>query len=159
MKTLVVSLITLIAGAVCGACLMDRYHAEHPVIQEVQIAKELTGWQLLEMAIVKTESEFNSEAVGTKKDLGIFQITPIYVKEVNRTLDSARFAHTDAFDICKSIEMFNIIQEAKNPEHDIEKAIQLHNPKGDAIGYTEKVLANFRYLSRLEEVREAIINY
>ena len=43
----------------------------------------LTNWQVMLMAMVLTESQFNDKAVGKNNDLGILQITPIYVNEVN----------------------------------------------------------------------------
>lgn len=119
----------------------------------------LTGWQLLEMAIMMTESDFNADAVGKTNDVGILQITPTYVKEVNRLMDTTKFTHTDAFDVMKSLEMFNTIQNIKNPEHDIDKAIYLHNPKGNAIGYEERVLRNYRWLVRQEVARSLVIEY
>jgi len=129
-----------------------------PKIEEVVKVEPYTlnGWELLTLAIMKTESDFNESAIGTKQDLGALQLTPIYVKEANRILGEDRYTHIDAFDIAKSIEMFNIVQDARNPEHDIEKAIYLHNPGGDAIGYASKVLENFRYISKIEDIRNII---
>lgn len=117
----------------------------------------LTEWQILQMAIIKTESEFNSTAIGKGKDIGIFQITPIFVKEVNRILDTTIYYHTDAFNIQKSIEMFNIYQNKKNPSHEINKAIRIQNPRGETINYSERVLKNYRYICNLEEIRKEII--
>lgn len=162
MKTkLIIALAVLLAAASIGEGLwirtLRRTIAEDP--KTVQITDQLTGWQLLQMAIIKTESEFDSTAIGRSNDIGVLQITPTYVKEVNRILDTAMYNHTDAFNVRRSLEMFNIYQNAKNSEHDIERAIYLHNPGGSAIGYEAKVLSNYRYLVRLEEIRETITKF
>lgn len=125
-------------------------------VKQTEQTSEITGWQLLQMAIIMTESNFNYQAVEKSGDYGIMQITKVYVDEVNRILDTAYFRHEDAFNVQSSVDMFNIYQEYYNPEHDIAKAIRLHNPKGDSIGYEAKVLRNYLYLSRLEEIRNHI---
>lgn len=118
---------------------------------------ELSGWQVLKLAIAKTESEFEPWAVGKCNDIGLLQITPIYVSEVNRIDSTASFSHSDAFSIEKSLMMFDIYQNAKNPEHDIEKAIRLHNPGGDTIGYAERVMRNYRYILSMESARKQVV--
>jgi len=149
------TLFVVIAG-MCAAFMFGRTTASPVTIIEKEIP-ELTTWQTLELAIIKTESEFDPMAIGKDQDCGIFQITPVYVDEVNRLLDTVRYYHNDAFSIEKSLEMFAIYQNAKNPQRDIEKAIRLHNPGGDAIGYTDKVMNNYRKLMEMEEIRKQII--
>ena len=117
----------------------------------------LSEWELLQLAIIKTESDFDANAVGKTKDLGCMQITPIYVAEINRLCDTTIFYHLDAFDVSKTLDMYDIYQSAKNPEHNIHKAISLHNPNGDTIGYASRVLNNYRYLERIEYYRKLIV--
>jgi len=158
LKKLIKLLLLSAACFAAGAVVEYRYtepKVEKEVIEQPYV---LDGWQLLTLSIIKTESDFNAQAMGSKQDLGILQITPIYVKEANRIVGEDRFSHIDAFDVAKSIEMFNIVQDERNPEHDIEKAIELHNPNGNMIGYADKVLSNFRYLSNVEEIRKQLIN-
>ena len=57
----------------------------------------LSPWEELQMAIIYTESRFDPTAVGTCQDFGLYQMTPIYVQEVNRVAGTD-YAHTDAFD-------------------------------------------------------------
>lgn len=147
----------LILGSIGGFYAHKYLTTPAAAVEAEEKDNSITGWELLQMAIIMTESDFDSQAIGKHNDIGVFQITPVYVREVNRLLDTVRFRHTDAFDVKKSVMMFNIVQESRNPEHDIETAISLHNPGGDSIGYTEKVLKNFRYLSRIEEVREEVV--
>ena len=110
---------------------------------------ELTEWNKLIMAIAFTESRFRSDAVGTDQDFGVLQITPIYVSEVNR-ISGENFSHEDAFSVDKSLEMFAIMQEARNPQKDRDLAIWLHN-KSDA--YRRTVLENLDMVRRYEAVR------
>lgn len=134
-------------------------------IKEVYVAgEELSEWDMLQMAIMKTESEFDPTQIGSSQDLGVFQCTPIYVEEVNRILrmqegNQKEYSHLDAFDVRKSIEMFNIVQSYHNKEHSISKAITGHNPGGASIGYGKKVYDNIRFIKRLEEARQELIKY
>lgn len=129
-------------------------------IKEVYIAEEgLSEWTTLQMAIMKTESEFDPSQIGATNDLGINQITPIFVSEVNRILGKEIYSHLDAFDIRKSIEMFNIVQGYHNKEHSISKTITVQNPGGASIGYGKKVYDNIRFIKRMEEARKELIKY
>lgn len=119
-------------------------------------SRQLSDWEVLEMAIIKTESDFNPLARGTCNDLGIFQGTEIWVEEVNRILDTPKYVHTDCLDIDRSLDMFSIIQNHHNPEKDLSKAINLHNPGGDAVGYSIKVRKNMEWVRRYEEIRSKL---
>ena len=119
----------------------------------------LSDWDILQLAIMKTESNFDPTQVGKTKDYGINQITPIFVAEANRIVGENRYTHQDAFDIQKSIEMFNIIQDKHNKTHSIDKAINLHNPGGSSIGYSKRVYDNIMFIKRLEAARGELIKY
>jgi len=119
----------------------------------LSVPDTLSDWNTLQLAIAMTESEFNPKAVGKTKDYGIYQITPIYVKEVNRLLGNQVYTHDQAFDINKSVEMFNIMQSFKNPEQDIETAIYFHNK---APWYKKKVLRNYQTVKRYETLRSIL---
>lgn len=127
-------------------------------IKEVYVeGEELDEWEILQMAIAKTESEYNPEAMGSSGDLGVFQITEIFVHEVNRLLGEEGYTHLDAFDVEKSIEMFNIVQDGHNPDKSISKAIAVHNPGGNSIGYGKRVYQNLAFVKRYEEMRKILI--
>lgn len=120
----------------------------------VEIEKDsVDSWMFLQLAIAMTESEFDPDAVGASKDYGIYQITPIYVAEVNRLLGSEVYQHSDSFDIQKSVEMFNILQSFKNPNHDIDLAIYYHNK---APWYKKRVLQNYQFVLRYEQLRQVL---
>ena len=74
---------------------------------------------------------------------GILQEVKVYVKDANRIIGKRKYHPNDRKDSLKSIEMFNIIQNHYNPHHDIEKAIELHNPNG---GYEYKLKVINEYL-------------
>lgn len=155
------------AGAFTGQyCQKDKQEkVVEEKIKEVYVeGEELDEWTILQMAIMKTESEFDPTQIGSSQDLGILQCTQIYVEEVNRILrmqegNQKEYSHLDAFDIRKSIEMFNIVQGYHNKEHSISKAISGHNPGGASIGYGKKVYDNIRFIKRMEEARKELIKF
>lgn len=118
----------------------------------VFITDNLTPWQELILAIAYTESRFNTQAVGKAHDSGVLQLTPIYIREVNRVAGTS-YALADAFDIEKAVEIFSRMQERYNPEHDLEKAIRLHNRSPY---YRREVLKNLEFIKKMEAVREAV---
>ena len=133
-------------------------------IKEVYVeGEELDEWTILTMAIMKTESEFDPSRIGATQDVGIMQFTHIAVEEVNRILrlegKEEEYSHLDAFDIEKTIEMFNIIQGYHNKEQNISKAIHQHNPGGASIGYGKKVYDNIRFIKRMEEARKELVKF
>ena len=124
--------------------------AEHP-IDTTECA--LTDYQKVQLAIIFTESEGNPLAIGKNNDLGCMQITPIYVDEVNRILGDTVYHHTDAFCPRKSLEMFSIVQDYHNPEHDIDAVIRHHNR---APWYSQKVLKEIQRINSYEEYRKLV---
>lgn len=116
----------------------------------------LSERDLLILAIAKTESDFDFNAKGGSNDYGVFQLTPIFVKEANRIIGEEVYKHTDAFNPRKALEMVTIVQDYRNPSHDTATAIALHNPRGNAIGYADKVKGNMNWVKRYEEIRNLI---
>ena len=149
-------------GQYCQKQKQERVVEEK--IKEVYVeGEELDEWTILTMAIMKTESEFDPSRIGATQDVGIMQFTPIAVEEVNRILrlegKEEEYSHLDAFDIEKTIEMFNIIQSYHNKEQNISKAIHQHNPGGASIGYGKKVYDNIRFIKRMEEARKELVKF
>lgn len=141
----------LILLPILAGCVRTQI-IEVPIVQEVQVRDTLSDWQLLTLAIAYTESMFDPDALGKAGDSGLLQIREIYVEEVNR-VSGTDYRHDDAFDISKSLEMYELMQAAKNPQRDIDKAIRLHN-KSDA--YRREVLKNIEFIRRFEAVRAAL---
>ena len=119
--------------------------------------QHLSEWETTQLALILTESQMDSLAVGKDNDLGILQITPIFVDEVNRLVGKDIFTHQDALSPEKSLQMLAIYQEHKNPTHDTDKAIQLHNPKG-GYAYARKVKKNIARVKTYEHYRTLVTN-
>ena len=99
-------------------------------------------WELFTQALIWVESKGDSKAVGKLDDIGVLQIRPIIVEDCNRILGYERFTLTDRLDSLKSVEMFNIIQDHYNREHDLHFALKIWNPRSP-ISYHRKVMDKF----------------
>jgi len=98
----------------------------------------ITDWDRFVLALIDVESEGRDSIVGRNDDVGILQLTPIYVKEVNRLMKTDSFKLSHRWDRKRSLEMFDIIQSHYNVERDIDKAIRLHNPNAGEV-YKSKI--------------------
>lgn len=121
------------------------------VSEYIIIKDTLSEWQLFVMALVEVECERNPNTKSNKNAIGPFQITPIYVKEVNRLYNTS-FVFEDAWDLEKSLEMFNLMNDYYNSEKDIDKAIKLHNP-GAGKWYSDRIKQRMKMIKFSEEVR------
>ena len=126
-------------------------------LAQTSVSATLSEWETTQLALILTESQMDSLAVGKSNDLGILQITPIFVDEVNRLVGKDLFTHQDALSPEKSLQMLAIYQEHKNPSHDTDKAIQLHNPKG-GYAYARKVKKNIARVKTYEHYRNLVTN-
>ena len=114
-------------------------------ILEKEIYRLPTTWELFVNALIFVESRGDVNAVGSKNDVGVLQITPVYVKEANRILGKNVYELEDRYSKEKSLEMFEIIQTYHNPKRDINKAIKLHNPRARK-QYAYKIKEQMNYL-------------
>ena len=112
-----------------------------------KIDVHIVNWHLFTNALMFVESNHNPNAVGQTNDAGVLQITPIYVKEVNRILGQQRFTLEDRFDKYKSIEMFTIMNDKYNPERSFYKAMRLHNPHAPE-SYRKSILNHYYKLKQ-----------
>lgn len=99
-------------------------------------------WELFTQALIWVESKGDSKAVGSKDDVGVLQITPILLQDCNRILKNEGFTLEDRLDSLKSVEMFNIIQDHYNPQHDYHWALKIWN-SGAPLSYHRKVMDKF----------------
>lgn len=120
------------------------------------IKDTLTEWEIFVMALVEVECERNPNAQSNKNAIGPLQITPIYVEEVNR-LYNTNYVFEDAWDLNKSIEMFNLMNDHYNPTKDIDKAIKLHNP-GAGSWYAKRIKERMKLIKFNELVRSELTN-
>lgn len=86
--------------------------------------------------------------------IGVLQIRPTMVDEVNRLIGSNEYEYSDRWDSIKSIEMFKIFQDRYNPDYDFHKGCRIWNggPKGH---HKESTLC---YLNKALVQLETIIN-
>ena len=87
-------------------------------------------------AIIHVESRGDSMAYNAGEDaVGVLQIRPIMVREVNRLLKENKYTLADRWSKRKSIEMFNVIKDhTTNPTNEI----LARNWNGGWNGYKKK---------------------
>lgn len=115
---------------------------------------ELSKWDIFTLALMKVESNYDSSAVSSVGAKGYFQITPIYVKEVNR-VHCTNYKYDDvvkSFD--KSYEVFMLMQEAHNQEYNMDEALKLHN--GDHKWYRRRVYKEMESIEKYEKIRQML---
>ena len=116
--------------------------------------EEVFSWERVMNAIIQVESKGNPKAHNPVGDCaGILQITPGLVKSFNQILkerkSTKRYTKADRYNASKSKEMFVLMQEKYNPEHNIEKAIRCWNSgfgkgwKNRSTGYYKKVMKHY----------------
>ena len=124
------------------------------IVVYVPNVSENINWGVFIEALCWVESEDNPKAVGNNNDVGVLQITPILLEEVNRLLSvsgsSKSYTLEDRYDKEKSIEMFNIIQNTYNPDKCPHWALKLWNPRA-GWEYHIKVFAMYKELMKLKE--------
>lgn len=151
------TIVILALGFIIGAKAFKADSPTDSTQAQTPVDTTLSEWEITQLALILTESQMDSLAVGKANDLGILQITPIFVDEVNRLVGKDQFTHQDALSPEKSLQMLAIYQEHKNPTHDTDKAIQLHNPKG-GYAYARKVKKNIAKIKTYEHYRTLVTN-
>lgn len=116
--------------------------------EEVIVNQDSLDWEDFTRALIWVESKGDSKAVGSKDDTGVLQITPILLQDCNRILKTERFTLEDRLDSLKSVEIFNIIQDHYNPQHDYHLALKIWNGHAP-LSYHRKVMDKFN------EIKEA----
>lgn len=124
-------------------------------VDTVYVYPSLPERSLLVLAMMSVESGFNPGAEGTEGDTGILQIRQIYVDEVNRILGYKEYSLLDAYDVGRSLEMFDILQGRHNPDGDFLRTIYYHNKSPR---YRDRVMAEYNRLLLYERMRERLID-
>lgn len=151
-QRLFASFVGLLIGLSINYIVILRGSMEHdtPIIVRDTIREYVytdeVDWNALYEAICWKESRNQPTAVGKTQDLGILQITPVYVRDVNRIIGEEKYTLEDRLCPEKSREMFEIYQRNYNPERDFVKAIYYHNPR-----------AGVRYAKDIEEKYKEIV--
>lgn len=106
-------------------------------------------------AMIQVESRGNEKAIGDthleNPSVGVLQIRPIMVEEVNRILKKRRknkqFNLKDRFSKSKSIEMFNVWKDYYHPNSTDEKIARCWN--GGPLGWKRK--STLRYWKKVQK--------
>lgn len=102
-----------------------------------------TLWAMAE-AFAWVESKGDHMAYNEREDaVGLLQIRPIMVREANRLLGEEAFTLADRWEPLESIDIFCTIVEHKNPKLDIDRAIDIWNPRCPA-AYRNAVKAEYQ---------------
>ena len=89
------------------------------ILSEIEFNKELLRRELIINTLIQIESE-NNNVARNGDNIGILQIRPIMVYEVNRILGYNKYKLKDRFDPIKSIEMFKIYTSHHTPDWNLE---------------------------------------
>lgn len=106
-------------------------------------AKNLDTVEVMAYAFAMVESRGNQEAYNSREDaVGILQIRPIMLREANRVAGEDIFTLDDRWDAEVSVEIFRTIMEHHNPTMDIDRAVDIWNPRCPA-SYRQSVKQEF----------------
>ena len=146
------------AGAVI-ACYdnnspLERNEETPAVACEPQRQPGLDERGLLILSMMYVESRFDPLAEGGDSDTGILQITPVYVREANRSLGREEFTLEDARDIKRSLDMFDVVQGEHNGTGDWAMTVYWHNKSG---AYRDRVIQAYNLFLNYERMREVVV--
>lgn len=127
-------------------------------VSEVQMSHDDTI-NAMALAFAKKESNFNHKAVSPCGQwVGCLQLSEIMVREANRIVGFDCFDYNDRYDRQGSFAIFKIVQEYHNPNLEIDKAIDLWNPRcgqdyrGAIKKYFDYNLQNYSKLNNYYEI-------
>lgn len=120
--------------------------------QPTEAVSQTDNWDKFIEAVIWKESEGKEDAIGDSgKAVGVLQIHPIMVREANRILamkDKSKenyYNYDDRYSREKSIEMFKIVQDYHNKNHDFDKALEIWN-KNHPASYKNLIMDKYREL-------------
>lgn len=147
-----------LAVNIFGAVYLNKVKAPATIQAQAELiaqADTLSEWDIFTLALMKVESEYNNNAVSSVGAKGYFQMTPIYVKEVNR-VHKTNFTFDQVTDFDTAYEIFDLMQQAHNPDYNMDKALELHN--GKHAWYNRRVYNEMKNIQQYEEMRNKVKN-
>lgn len=141
-----------------SAFYLNKIKSPESIQKEAELiaqADTLSEWDIFTLALMKVESEYNNDAVSSVGAKGYFQMTPIYVKEVNR-VHKTNFTFDQVTDFDTAYEIFDLMQQAHNPDYNLDKALELHN--GKHAWYNKRVYKEMKFIQQYEEMRNKVKN-
>ena len=106
----------------------EKYTAHEIAEKETVTVTQDEDWSTFIKALAWVESRWDDNAINSKQAVGYLQLTPILVKDVNRIIGTNNYTLENRNDRELSIEMFNIIMDNYNPQHDKHLAMKIWNP-------------------------------
>lgn len=151
--TIILVLTISLMGNIYGAISLNHKADE---LAELETAPDtLSQWDIFTLALMKVESEYNNNAVSSAGAKGYFQMTPIYVREVNR-VHNTNFTFDQVTDFETAYQIFDLMQKAHNPDYNMDKALELHN--GKHAWYNRRVYREMKNIQTYENLRNRVKN-
>ena len=102
----------------------------HTLAAPAQMKPDQDPVEAMAYAFAMVESKGNHTAYNQKENaVGLLQIRPIMVREANRIAGEDIYTLDDRWDAEVSIDIFRTIMERHNPANDIDRAIDIWNPR------------------------------
>ena len=122
-------LATIFCGMIVYISVPAKAAEKRKEIVVVRETKRIDKHKLVE-AFISIESNWDNKAVNKKtKATGCLQLMPIQVKEANRLIGYNKYKLSDRTSRRRSIEIFHVIIQHKNPTYDIHLACKIWNPR------------------------------
>lgn len=134
--------------------LVETENKYKEYVKEYTDAHALTDWDMFTLALMKVESDYDSLVVSSAGAKGYFQITPIYVEEVNRIHGKKYVFEEVVNSFSLSYEVFTLMQEAHNKNYNMDEALKLHN--GDNSWYHKRVYNEMDAIKKYENMRQMV---
>ena len=142
----VMLLVLLIIASSCNLNIYQEVREERTTVLSEK-KQEPSEWDIFIEALIRVESEGKADAVGKTNDVGILQITPIYVKDVNRILGEERYTLAERTDIEKSLEMYAINDPSVKPSYSSTPCSSIS---------VEEFLEDFSHYTKVEEEKQFV---
>jgi hypothetical protein len=154
MWVIILALAISLMGNIYGAISLNK--TKHAKLAEAEIQTDtLSQWDIFTLALMKVESEYDNSAVSSVGARGYFQMTPIYVREVNR-VHNTNFTFDQVTDFDTAYQIFDLMQKAHNPDYNMDKALELHN--GKHAWYNRRVYKEMKNIQTYENLRNRVKN-
>ena len=102
----------------------------HTLAAPAQMKPDQDPLEAMAYAFAMVESKGNQQAYNARENaVGLLQIRPIMVREANRIAGEDIYTLDDRWDAEVSIDIFRTIMERHNPANDIDRAIDIWNPR------------------------------
>lgn len=151
---IIAALAISLIGNIYGAISLNKFKPVELAEAEIQ-TDTLSQWDIFTLALMKVESEYDNSAVSSVGARGYFQMTPIYVREVNR-VHNTNFTFDQVTDLETAYQIFDLMQKAHNPDYNMDKALELHN--GKHAWYNRRVYKEMKNIQTYEDLRNRIKN-